>query len=68
MACNNWVAKVWEEDKLPKIAITIEDERDISQNTFTKNILKMHRMVQADETGKQRRIVKLTSDSFKEAV
>ena len=62
------LAQPGEEDELQKVATTIEDETGITRNTVIRNIDKTHPIGQADENGKQKRIVKLTSDSFKEVV
>ena len=62
------LARPGEEDELQKVATTIDDETGITRNTVIRNIDKTHPIGQADENGKQKRIVKFTSDSFKEAV
>ena len=62
------LARLGEEDELQKVATTIEDETGITRNTVIRNIDKTHPIGQADENGKQKRIVKFTSDSFKETV
>ena len=62
------LAEPGEEDELQKIATTIEDKTGIAGNTVIRNIDKALPIGQAHENGKQKRIVKLTSDSFKEAV
>ena len=62
------LAEPGEEDELQKVANTIEDEAGIARNIVIRNISKAHPIEQADENGKQKRIVNFTSDSFKEAV
>ena len=62
------LAEPGEEDELQKVATTIENETGFAHNTVIRNIDKAHPIGQADENGKQKRIVKFTSDSFKEAV
>ena len=57
-----------EEDELQKVATATEDETGITGNTVIRNIDKAHPIGQADENGKQKRIVKFTSDSFTESV
>ena len=62
------LAEPGEEDELQKVATTIEDETGFAHNTVIRNIDKAHPIGQADENGKQKRTVKFTTDSFKEAV
>ena len=62
------LAELREEDELQKVTTTIEDEIGIACNTVIRNIDKAHPIEQADENGKQKGVVKFTSDSFKEAV
>ena len=62
------LAEPWEEDELQKVATTIEDETGIVRNTVIRNINKTHPIGQANENGKQKRIVKFNLDSFKEVV
>ena len=57
-----------DEDEIQKIAATIKEETCISRNTVIKNLDKTYPIDQVDDAGKQKRIVKFTSDSFKETV
>ena len=57
-----------DENDLDKVAETLARESDISKDIIIKNIDKTHPIGKTDEKGLQRRIVKFTSDSFKEKV
>ena len=59
------MAESGEEHELQKDASTIENKTGIAHITVIRNIDKTHPIGQADEKGKQKRIVKLTSESFK---
>ena len=56
------------ENNLDKVAETLARESNISKGIIIKNIDKTHLISKTDEKGLQRRIVKFTSDSFKEQV
>ena len=62
------LAEPGEEDESEKVTTTIEDETGIPRNTVIRNIDKTQQIGLANKSGKQRRIVKFTSDSSKEAV
>ena len=64
----NGLEEPGDEDEIQKIAATIEEETGISWNTVIKNLDKIHPIGQVDDAGKQKRIVKFTSDSFRETV
>ena len=64
----NGLEEPGDEDEIQKIAATIEEETGISRNTVIKNLDKIHPIGQVDDAGKQKRIVKFTSGSFRETV
>ena len=53
---------------MQKVGTTIEDKTGIARNAAIRNIDKAHPIRKAYENGKQKRVVKFTSDSFKEVV
>ena len=55
-------------NNLDKVARTLARESNISKGIIIKNIDKTHPISKTDEKRLQRRIVKFTSDSFKEQV
>ena len=55
-------------NNLDKVAGTLARESNISKGIIIKNIDKTHPISKTDEKRLQRRIVKFTSDSFKEQV
>ena len=55
-------------DEFQKVATTIEDKTGIACNIVIRNIDKGHPIKHVDENWKQKRIVKFTLDSFKEAI
>ena len=57
-----------DENDLDKVAETLARESDISKGIIIKNIDKTHPIRKTEKKGLQRRIVKFTSDSFKEEV
>ena len=57
-----------DENDLDKVAETLARESNISKDIIIKYIDKTHPIGKTDEKGLQCRIVKLTSDSFKEKV
>ena len=57
------LAELGKEDELQKVAPTTEDVRGIACNTVIRNINKAHPIGEQDENGKQKRVVKLISDS-----
>ena len=64
----NGLEEPGDEDEIQKISATIEEETGISWGTVIKNLDKTDPIGQVDDAGKQNRIVKFTSDSFKETV
>ena len=57
-----------DENDLDKVAKTLARERDINKDIVIKNIDKTHPIGKIGEYGLQCKIVKFTSDSFKEKV
>ena len=55
-------------DDVKQVIETLERECGISQDVIKNNLDKTHPIGRPDEYGKQLRIVKFTTDSFKEAV
>ena len=57
-----------DENDLDKVSETLTLESEIRKDIIIKNIDKTHPIGKTDEKGLQRRMVKFTSDSFKEKV
>ena len=57
-----------EENDLENVAETLARESDFHKDIVIRNINKTHPIGKIDDKGLQRRIVKFTSDSFKEKV
>ena len=55
-----------EENDLENVAETLARESDIHKDIVIRNIDKTHPIGKIDDKGLQRRIIKFTSDSFKE--
>ena len=56
------------ENDLDKVAEALAKESDINKDIVIKNIEKTHPIGKIDKKGLRRRIVKFTSDCFKEKV
>ena len=57
-----------DKNDLDKVAETLARESDINKDIVIRNIGKTHTFGKIDKNGLQRRIVKFTTDSFKEKV
>ena len=55
-------------DDLKQVMETLERKFEISQDVIKNNLAKMHAIGRPDVYGKQLRIVKFTTDSFKETI